>query len=74
MTQKERVLLYLRTMPEGVCVEAVPRDLGYTLRNRIGELRRDHVPIAGERCTRHHHAAPVFSYRLVAPVQLEVAL
>lgn len=70
MTQKERVLLYLQTMPEGVCVECVPRDLGYTLRNRIGELRRENVPIEGSRCIRHPHKAPVFSYRLVPAEQL----
>jgi hypothetical protein len=72
MTQKERVLLHLRTQ-EKVCVASVPLDLAYTLRNRVGELRRDHE-IVSERCLRHHHDGPVFAYRLILPLPVQQAL
>ena len=73
MTQKERVLLHLKTQ-ECVCVASLPMDLAYTARNRIGELRRDGIDIVGERCTRHSHKAPVYAYRLAQPVQQQMAL
>jgi hypothetical protein len=57
-----------------VCVASVPLDLGYTLRNRIHELRDDGLPIVGERCLRHAHRGPILSYRIVQPGQQAMAL
>jgi hypothetical protein len=73
MTQKERVLLHLRTQ-EKVCVASVPLDLGYTLRNRVGELRREDYQIVSERCMRHHHDGPVIAYRLILPQPAQMAM
>lgn len=66
MTQKERIYLYLRRCPEGICVNDVANDLAYTLRNRISELRLvDHLPIESEPCKAHRHRSSVARYRLV---------
>jgi hypothetical protein len=63
-TQKQRVRIYLETQDQ-VCVTSVPLDLGYTLRNRIHELRDDGLAIHGERCTKHAHRGPILAYSLV---------
>jgi hypothetical protein len=71
ISQKERVLAILRFKPDGVCLAEVERDLSYTLRNRVSELRADEVPIIGERCTKHSHRGPILRYRLATkPAQL----
>jgi hypothetical protein len=74
MTQKQRVLLYLKTQGS-VCVGNVPLDVGYTLRNRVGELIREGHRIEKQRCPWHQHRAPVMAYTLIVdPVQAEIAL
>lgn len=63
--QQETVFGYLKRRPQGVCVDDVPRAVGYTLRNRISELRKkEGVAIDVERCTFHNHPNPVNRYRL----------
>jgi Helix-turn-helix domain len=72
-TQKQRVLAWLQNQ-SSVCVSDLPVELGYTMRNRIHELRADGVEIIGERCTAHNHRGPILAYRLAQPVQAVLAL
>lgn len=72
-SQRERVLLHLQAQSK-VCVASVPLDLGYTLRNRVGELRRSGYEIVSERCLRHRHEGPVIAYRLILPEPVQQAL
>lgn len=64
-TQKRRVLLLLRAAgADGVCVSNVPLELGYTMRNRISELRREGHAIEGAACHVHAHRSGVLRYVL----------
>ena len=73
LTQKQRVLRYLQR--GSICVADVPLDLGYAMRNRIGDLRRDGFNIHSELCRAHNHQGPISRYYLiVAPVQMGMAL
>ena len=74
--QQKRVLGFLKRRPQGICIDDVPHDIGYTLRNRVAELRKPgNITIESERCTFHNHGAPVVRYRLARPfVQQELGL
>ena len=79
MTQHERILAALRQAgARGLCVADVPETLGYTMRNRVSELRRSlsGETIVSERCRvpEHHHKATVSRYWLVTVGQQEIAL
>lgn len=64
ISQKSLVLSALREAGErGICVSDVPRDLSYTLRNRVGELRREFT-IESDRCRVHRHRSTVSRYVL----------
>ena len=73
MNRQQRVLGYLMRRP-GVCMQDVPSDLAYTLRNGIAELRKAGHEIESERCTFHNHESPIFRYRLTQPAQQEIPL
>jgi len=62
LTQKQRVLRYLQQ--GSICVADVPLDLGYAMRNRIGDLRRDGFNIHSELCRVHAHSGPISRYWL----------
>lgn len=71
MTQKDRVLHFLRMFPEGICVTMLPTDLSYTARNRVCELRHDGFKIESKPCKQHAHQGSVVRWRLSAkPEQL----
>ena len=73
MSQKQRVLVLLQEQ-DAVCVKSVPVDLGYTLRNRVSELRREGKNIVSERCRMHAHASSVLMYYIPRePQQVEMA-
>jgi|HubBroStandDraft_6_1064221.scaffolds.fasta_scaffold36137_7 hypothetical protein len=72
--QQETVLGYLKRRRQGVCIKDVPHEVGYTLRNRISELRKkEGIDIEVEHCTFHNHPNPVNRYRL-PKAQQELAL
>jgi biotin operon repressor len=73
MTQKQRIMLHLRTQ-EWVCVSSLPLDLAYTARNRISELRREGVEIESSPCRTHQHHAGVSRYRLAQAGQQAMAI
>jgi hypothetical protein len=50
---------------QGVCLSDVPLEIGYTMRNRVAELRRDGKLIESERCRVHKHASTVSRYFLI---------
>ncbi len=68
-SQRQRVFALLRDHPEGICLEDVPLDLAYTLRNRISELSAAGYPIISRRCTWHRHRSVVRRYSLTGVVE-----
>ena len=74
MTQKQIVLDMLRQRGS-LCLAEVPVNIGYAMRNRIGDLRKDGIPIESAPCRIHaHRSHSIVRYRLTAPVQQEIAL
>ena len=76
MSQRSTVLEALREAGErGICLADVPIDVGYAMRNRIGDLRAAGMLIRGERCRIHAHRGQIERYFLVTqPVQMAIAL
>lgn len=72
MSQREDVLAALRAHPEGICVSTLPKELSYTARNRVSELRKSGVPIESEPCKAHKHRSSVSRYKLAPVGQLEL--
>lgn len=61
-----RVLNALRMAGDrGLCVADVPIDVGYTLRNRLSELRAGGHHIEARPCRAHRHRGGVLRYRLL---------
>ena len=73
MTQRQQVLAALINQPS-VCLADVPLELGYTLRNRISELRRDGHNIVSEPCTKHRHEGTIVRYHLIQPKPVQETL
>lgn len=64
-SQRELVLSALRTAgSRGICLADVPLELSYTLRNRIGEIRRQGKDVRSELCRVHAHDGPIARYTL----------
>lgn len=78
MTQRELILQELRRAGDaGVCITdlgRVDQTVVLTARNRISELRRDHVAIESEPCHVHKHRSSVSRYRLAQVGQRSLAL
>lgn len=66
-TLRSRALAALRAAGDrGVCVADVERDLAYTLRNRVSELRSEGHRIVAVRCRAHRHRSTAARYVLAA--------
>jgi hypothetical protein len=67
-TLKDRALAALHAAGDsGVCVSTVDRDLAYTLRNRMAELRGEGHRITSATCRAHQHRSAVCRYTIVIP-------
>ena len=78
MSQRDTALEALRSAGErGACLADIAQldpNMPYRYRNVISDLRKDGLPIVGERCVRHAHKGPILSYRLVPAGQQAMAL
>jgi hypothetical protein len=64
-SQREQVLAALRTAgSRGICLADVELPISYTMRNRIGTLRREGFDIRSELCRVHAHDGPISRYVL----------
>lgn len=70
LTQKERIMLLLRTGP--VCGTDLLKYHMPRYAARINELRNDGHTIARRRCERHQHSSTQYEYVLIDPNQLEL--